>query len=893
MLNKQLLGLQNKAISIGESSIEDFSELWTIFYNTSNEERINNYAVFAKTFWIICMLFKEDGSGICVNKLVDFIDYMNACSQKPSDSFYNDKETLFITFLHNLNHRDERYLGNTNYDFMDFYNKLCDVVDKVKWLFSLEDDQQKKLFPIRSLIEDVANSFEFDREHYIQLVYSLEIFNIANLDEDKDAIKSKMLSIADEYNIELIKLLCDGGRVCFARNASVNTIYNGTIIVNTGKQILIRNESLDYFCIDENVLDIYKGREGQEGRKGEEPRAYYYIYDIFANERLMDLREVLEDGSNSCRIKVLNYIFSSENANLFLGKYFWIDNDTNDFARVINPFGVNDENTVSPSGRIDDEKNKYKRIISTLINEYNEYGAISLKKRGKFDVLTLDFVLAYFYELVGIGKDNLDRMIKAAETNDDFLQNILIRIFFEDALLDGTVFEAIDKYCIFLEKYYPFEEISFNTAFRNYNRIIMPYRPYVPFDGSVNDFCDLLFELAYIPNAVVKYLNIHKQGRTRKKYLIDDCEIIPDNIVNISLIHIEEKDIIEGTCLYIPDMNKVVLINTKSNNIDIKLEKIKRISEKGILDNTSQGLYREIELIIQIIQNVGFSDYKKNFGRSFWKSNKSDKNISIYKLLWHIQFWELKGERYETFENLLLKKYYTEFVSNPDIYVRRFFDELSQDNDGRLIIAKESDGEGATLRDFFGWYDDGTRGELRKAFDGIQIKENYEMKDNMHYYHHKEIKSIVFITDNMLSGKSTVDMLEFYILNKRKDTEKRTYLWETSEIVPAIIKSNPNIRIEVRSILSTDRAEKRIKSRFSNCNIEIFSKIKLKDSEYNWTREVDNMVVELYETEAHLDIDERRQCIFRPNNMTADTVLPEFVKDISLLTGLFQRKAEY
>lgn len=899
MLQKEILCLENKVIHSEISSSSDFEELWKLSLSDqySISERNSCIVEFAKAFWILCVFYQGDIDSFSeIEQIKTFINYINAFISSLDREFYNDKELVFISFLHGLLHRDELLNAISSSSFMDFYNKLYDVIERVKWIFSLESEDGKKVFPIRNLIEDVANTFKLDQEHYLQLVFSLEIFNSADLGEgDRDAVREKMLSLANEYHILLIELLCNGGRVLFDGNASANSALNGTIIVETEEKILIRNTRKSYFIIEESLLENYIGENGYEGKDEQNPMAYYYMYNKCANEKLVDLKFLLSKCPNRSRLEAINYILTSGYSNVFLGECFWICQDTQEFRRVINPFGYKDEEVVTEKGRLAEGTSKFEKFINTMTNELDEFGTCSIAKRGNIDVLTLDFVLLFYKELVCEGNSYLEQAIKIAEVDRDYYQNILFKLYFEEAFSTGYIFEAIQKYRIFVKKYFPFEEVTQRTKFSQYNKLVLPFRPFILCEGELEKFCDKLVEYEYFPKTTVKMLKIEKSGRTKTKYLIDDVEIPFEHMVNMFSTQIEEGEAKEGFCLYNHEDKMVYLVNTRSNNIEGVLRGLNDALTKGILLCECENSYPKLENIIKIICNIGFSDFMNTFHRNVFECVEcATENIAIYKLLWHMQFWGLEGRRYELFSDLILNRYYTEFVMNPHKYIKEFFDDLMVDNNaGKLIIAKESDGEGATLKELFDRYNNGGRGPLRKAFDGSQITANYKKTDMGHFYHEKEIDSIVFITDNVLSGKSTNDMLDFYLCNAKKAGDPRTYLWNESVIVPDIIKSNPTIKIEVKTILCTNRGKAKIKSKFKDYAIEVFPILNLPDTEFNWTSDVEDIVVELYETDKNPDRRDVIQCIFRPCNMPAENILPDSVKDVSLLLGLFERKGEF
>jgi len=149
--------------------------------------------------------------------------------------------------------------------------------------------------------------------------------------------------------------------------------------------------------------------------------------------------------------------------------------------------------------------------------------------------------------------------------------------------------------------------------------------------------------------------------------------------------------------------------------------------EKGLIK--PEISFPDIKKIHKICMGIGFSDFEKNFNRKIPLSISKEaiKNISLYKLLWHIQFWKLNDERYELFRKLVLEYYYTEFILNYESITREYFDQLEKDDESnKLIIAKESSGEVSTLYDLYITNTNVKRGALSKAFDGAQIKSHFD-----------------------------------------------------------------------------------------------------------------------------------------------------------------------
>lgn len=219
MLKEKLDALKAKVFNISKCSVDEFDTLWklSITDDYNLEERITCLRIYCEVFWMICIKYGDsDKCGMNINQMIEFVNFVATNEEIINHPFYENKEDMFVRFLYWLMHRTEEYTTKSKNvkNFMKFYNKLHDVLDMVKWIFSLELEDGKRVFPIQRLIEDVAIDFQLDEEHYLQLVFSLQLFNdVIDEGSTRDVVRDKMLKIANEHNIELIKLLCNDGKI--------------------------------------------------------------------------------------------------------------------------------------------------------------------------------------------------------------------------------------------------------------------------------------------------------------------------------------------------------------------------------------------------------------------------------------------------------------------------------------------------------------------------------------------------------------------------------------------------------------------------------------------------------------------------------------------------------
>ena len=382
MLKEKLDALKAKVFNISKCSVDEFDTLWklSITDDYNLEERITCLRIYCEVFWMICIKYGDsDKCGMNINQMIEFVNFVATNEEIINHPFYENKEDMVVRFLYWLMHRTEEYTTKSKNvkNFMKFYNKLHDVLDMVKWIFSLELEDGKRVFPIQRLIEDVAIDFQLDEEHYLQLVFSLQLFNdVIDEGSTRDVVRDKMLKIANEHNIELIKLLCNDGKILYGKSASLNGALNGTIVVKTSTQVLIRNISQNYFD-DFAIIQDYAGRIEYEGEDKENPIAYYFIYDVNQEKKIVDFQYIMSKTNCNCRQEMLNELLNSKIFNVFMGGAFFIDCNSDAFYKVVNPFGYKDDSVIV-SGKNIDGKTPYEKFWNVISNELAPFGMAQL-----------------------------------------------------------------------------------------------------------------------------------------------------------------------------------------------------------------------------------------------------------------------------------------------------------------------------------------------------------------------------------------------------------------------------------------------------------------------------------------------------------------------------------
>lgn len=770
----------------------DMNSLWELYLDETitTDERKNCIIEYANAFWVLCTKWVgfQEGQNYTthIDKILKFVSYFSAIASDEEDRFYECKEVIFIKFLVWLRNRKDVYDTNQDNKFYDFYRKLNDVIGQVKWVFELEDSGEK-VFPIHRLIEDAATEFELTEEHYLQLIFSLQLFNRVNhIGDDKESIKSKMLEIAEEFHIYLIKMLCDGGEILYGENAGINSAKNGTIVAIWGNEVLVRNVNRDYFNAEECKF---------EGENEENAIAFYYLYKREAYEEPRSFTFIMENGTNFSKQMVLKELMEKRIYNVFLGDVFWVNVQTNMYTRLINRFSENDDFLIS---------RKYAKFISDYMN---------------------------------------------------------------------------------------IEKVSVKTQFAEYFHLVMPYAIYVPFEGKVENLFESLKNEKYIDEEVIiEELKIGIGIGNIFEYKVANETILEDKIYSLSGINIESTKIKSGLCFYEKDKKQVYLLGEYEDVVDT-IKNISKVASKFVIGNQWLNDSNHMNKLVTIITNIGFDNGIYNYlGTTYRDAFVS--NIALYKLLWLMQVFQFDKVKYDKFEEMILKGFYCSFVLEPSKMMKKYLDEIEKlSKNNTLIIAKEPDGVGATLNLLIERYSNGDRGSLRMAFDGNTINRNLKIQDDEYFYMNVPISKIVFLTDNALSGKSTIDMLNYYLKKIRSFGNKRNYIFGVnSNHIPDVLDKNRDVKIIVKTIFYSERASERIKKEFPEYEISITGEM-LERNKFNWTEEMNGVIQELFGN-ATEPICKSAQCVLRPCNLPHDKVLPDVLKDTTKLVGIFRRKED-
>lgn len=271
--------------------------------------------------------------------IIDAFTRINRASIKPSNN--SELCTLYLlNILFNSNKTDNTEDISELIDSDYIY--LLDNLDKIKILFTLENEDGVKFFPIERFLIPILDSQNFIHEiqkpkNIQALMISLQVFDINSYPDEIEEIKK----FATENNLKFITYLFIGGCILGDSEWKNNYEKNGTLILYNQKtnKILIRNSNPKYFNINSTILNKY-GIQSIEKEKGN-GGAFFTEYILPSPRIILNINEeLLKEDNSSIILSFLRLIYNENYYNVIFPQNFIINNDE---LIPVNPFAINDK----------------------------------------------------------------------------------------------------------------------------------------------------------------------------------------------------------------------------------------------------------------------------------------------------------------------------------------------------------------------------------------------------------------------------------------------------------------------------------------------------------------------------------------------------------------------
>lgn len=858
--------------------------------SVENNERISVCSEACVVFWNMCLKMRVDtDSEEFVSSIIEFVRFtsVNLASNsdrqvQESDVFYLQKGSALVRFLFYLSSQNDS-VDNLDFDFIDYYGKLCDVMDSIKWLFQLRVED-KLLFPIHVLLDRIiVNDFKPTEENFLQLIFSLQIFNKIDEFDQEDDIRKNILEISEKHHVKILSYLCDRGELLHGEYASVNSLKNQVLIAKRNNSILIRSQNSIYF---DSMVGVC-----EETNNLGNVIANYIEFELLPNQELSSFVDVMRNGCNKTKRDMLIDVLKRGCFNCLMPQSVIINKDTGRYESLLNVYSHNDECIInSKDNYVENCWENFWNVLAKSQDGIRDAGLYV--DSNNVNVLTLDFVIQFYRELVMEKTSSYLEMV--ANFKDDlFYQNQMIECYFERELERGEIVKAIELYYNFIKNHFNFKEVIESDPMTKFTKLIMPYAPFLPYSGNVDDlFNKMLLGEYFVSENIEEYrleTMVIKRGRSNKRlYHIGDVEI------EKKCIESDEYDIDElkdETCkvFYSSELGKAIYLH-EYKKLELLLKDIRSICCNAVIQECFIGK-SSVKDITAIIKMIGVGQEVAHI----YGINECEITadwIYLFKLLWHMQLYEFDEVRYSIFEKLIFDNFYTDYILHMEGDVNTFIERLVLLEDGKtLFIAKETAGEASTLalsveKRYF------DRGAIRWAFDANKLQKELIENDGKIYFKGSDepIKKVIFLTDNIISGSSTNKMLKYHLKNIVNEGEIRSFLdLPDGKNVWQIVKKNAIDEIEIRCLFCFEEGKNKLKKIYEWDQVKVYAVNLIPEGRYTCTEDVKKIIEELYDEECQ---GLNQKCVLRPINMPADKILPKKVKDVEKISGIFRRKDE-
>lgn len=852
-------------------------------------------------------------------KLVGIVNNMAASFSMPETG-----DKALIRFLHILNERKKLFEER---DILKDYDKYVNRLDNLAWLFQLELDGEL-VYPIGDLLStSILDEFEPDEEHLLYLIASLQLFT-ALLEIPAEA-KKTILEYSKSYNLKILEMLCEQGTLLYGIDKKRNMELNKIIVVRCNNTILVRTTDLSRRELPDYPY-LY-----EHNSKGEHI-AKFFTYEVRSSYSTISLDDFFHLASpDECRTVFLKCI-SDNIYNVFMDDSILYDNGSRRFIGWTNPSVMFDHAIISDvTGEVSAKHNSETGFFFTLDRHTRKNWCRSaILAQNGIDILTLDFIIEFCstvsQKFLLPASQFIPQALQEWESNRDrggpaFAQNCVYQHFFAVILAGNyNLSRAVTSYLAFIRaNYNPDGDISANT------RLIMPYAFHLPFQSHHELYLAMLsksgvsiqdsrcIELIYMPDK--------KWYEDKQSY--DICVL--DLITLEPVIPTRTKsrynglvDIANNTAYVLSDP-KDKIITTAFDELMIHLDQL-MIN----MQNRSQYEAFPINELKALIVNVGLPKQITSF---FWPTSYANSltaeqmmPLLMYKIINHVNHFSISTDKLPLWKELIFTCHLRETSSRESVFFTSFVENTRaiKPEDGCLLISKQSHADKSTLEALLG--DGRDRDVVDFAFDAQALNNRIIKHEGLYYFKTKdgqqyEIKRIVFLTDNIISGGSTKKMLMFHLNNQKETPEsiKRGFLVLAPEksIYEIVQANNPIIEVHTAFWFSSlsdwiiQKSDDGIPfvdlTICGDKSIRVFVKAykTYSSGEYLYSERALDLVKTIYSTKdpekyyedgnlQYQGAQEKRHLIFRCINMPHFYVFPDAVMDCRKKIGLFDHRKE-
>ena len=851
-------------------------------------------------------------SGDHTRKLVSTFDNLSASFPVPATG-----NQSFVKFLWTLSKGDELF---TEQNVLKDYDKYIDLMETLSWLFQLERDGQL-IYPISNLLTDrILREFDPNSEEdLLYLIASLQLFNqLRDIPSDR---RDTVLNLSLKYNLKILDMLCDRGRLLFGNSRRTHMEKNKIMGVRSGNKILIRTTDL--------LRKAPPGTQFEYERNGDgKPIAKFYIYELKAGEVLSSLDSYIRDASAQQTLDVFLKCLEDRAYNVFMQDSLIYNDNNRTFVRWVNPF-VSYDPVIIPNcsyQRIEGGENQFFSLLDDRTSFWLRSAPLV---QSDLDRMTIDYIIG-FYESVCKPLNISARSILCEDTSvwkqefsrrkDQFAQNLVVKSFFDHVLNHNLdIPTAIRSYTNFAKlNYLSGDTITAET------RLIFPYAFYMPFENETELLTAILKSKGEtVTNGRLVTLTCkHQTGWSVRgvpgQFTVRDISTLEDLKPLTSFT--------EYTGLMGNSKNVYILFTPEDRSILKAFRDLRMLLNDLVITENNRSDYdaslprADLE---QLMFNIGMpSELTKLYFPGAFSNPPALKQLSpllFFKILHHINCYQITPDKLEKWSKLIFHHHLVAPSYSSDPMYNSYRDGVNaRSKDGNcLMISKRSYADKSTLGAILN--NTKERFAADRAFDAGAINQRIEYSRKTQRYHFVEnkksciewkepIESIVFLTDNIMSGKSTYEMLDYHFHGQPSSDSSRYYMTLDPEktVLKIIQKNHP--RIELHTVfwftsLCGCTVHPMDKDGFYPVDYPLSDTNKITfyvkayqsypPEAYLYTQEAFELARDIYtepKIPAHKTANERKHLVFRFNNMPAFSVFPREAQTILNKAGLFERR---
>ena len=812
------LNVYCQSLQAGEYKKEIILETLECLDKYKSEELSNDWELVSEAFCQLlkyCQtMYKGNVPEDIIKRIIVLFENIETIVVDRDNNELTNHYILIIWFLHELKvHRakndafaiDEEILKNQ-------IEALITELDSIYFVFDIEEENGDLLFPIENLIAKVVKENSFLNK---QNIFQIRVLQLAVKLFGKNGNNKEILDkLINNNNLRFLTYLEQGYIIDTVD--LLNYQKNGVMIFFNAisNKILIRHNKKEYFSNSPIWGDAKSCKNELDSHS--KPIAYFVELSINIGDCLCAYSDILSE--ENAKMDFLKILFNFKAYNVLFDKFIIKTDDGN--ILPINPYCYNDKYIIKGSiNRNDGKVYKTNDLLETL----NEFRSSSLKTCKKRTMNRLSFGLALKllqYEYVELDKINIsnfdtsewyqvqfiDKWIRNSNDPIKSLKYVLKEWYQENKYctitkptskinekdtLQGHDVEPLDFYPIKVNEKWIYDILGYKET--NEIKLIV---------GDIiykNDDYHISFNIELDNNTVVKYLN--------KNNIEDDGEIFDLLNVNDKCYFLynykEDKGIIiDQELLKIIDSFEIM---QKNNHLTLDMvskinrtsyENIKRLMElhKKALEEAGKGCFADFDsqVYYRLIHNMLWSDINET-------------NVIDY-----LNIFSCHNEM--NFED----------IANDDIFLRSKSDVL--------YVPKDKNDEDSVLVSIYYNY---LKPNSKRDINSLYKVDGIALNNNKYHFNGKEIKEIIFLCDNFLTGSATIRMLKAYLdIDTSKDaneeqkavdnTKKRilNYMTKDNKTVSLndVIKAN-NCPIEVHAYYGTIKGKSNIDDFLEKKNI--------------------------------------------------------------------------